>query len=146
MLPRFISPNGIDTDKADLQKELSQVDVGALQSEGLIMFDSSQTIPIQNKPSNDITEYETPIKITIYARTKYEMFLFQNQINDIIQENQPNTSTRITKSDGTANSAIAYFKERKGVTFSTPVLVDKSGNTHVSTGTLSCRWVRTKTA
>jgi hypothetical protein len=146
VLPKFISPNGIDENQADLSKELSEVDVNALQSEGLILFDSSESIPVRDIASNDISHYETPVKITIYGRTKYEIFLFQNEINDIIHENSPSTATRITKSDGSANSAIAYFKQRKGVAFSTPALIEKTGNVYVSTGSLSCMWVKTITA
>ena len=73
------------------------------------------------------------------------MSLFINHINDIIQDNMPNTSFRIKKSDGIQDSAITNFKQRKGVKFSQPLIKDKDGILHISTGFLSVMSIKTKT-
>ena len=143
--PVFLSPHGKDSDPADLNVELSQADIENLKASGLILFQTTEHIPLSNA-SNDQTTIETPILITAYARTKNEMSLFISHINDIMHENMPNSSVRIKKSNGTEDSAIAYFKQRKGIQFSQPQVKDKEGFVYISTGFLSCMWVKTKTA
>ena len=143
--PVFLSPNGIDSQAADLTQEVSQTDISSKKASGLITFESTEEIPL-DAPSNLSTTFETPIKITVYARSKYEMSLFQRHINDIIQENMPNGNLRIKKSNGTEDSAIAYFKNRKGIRFNRPPLTEKDGYVYLSSGTISCMWIKTKTS
>ena len=104
-----------------------------------------RSIPLESA-SNAYRSIETPVKITVYARSKYEMFLFLNHINDIIQDNMPKTSFRIKKSDGIQDSAIANFRQRKGIQFAQPLIQDKEGFVYISTGFLSCMWIKTKTS
>ena len=145
--PRFISPNGIDDKEADLGEELKQVDVGALQTEGLIAFETANNRidPTLSSAGNIARGKASDVLITIYSRTKYEGFLFAEQINDIIQDNLPNTDTRIKKSNSTEDSAIMNF-EKNGVGFAEPRLQDKDGHVYVSTGTIVARWSKIKTS
>ena len=143
--PVFLSPNGKDSQTADLDEEISQADINRKKASALILFESTEHIPLTTA-SNLSTTIETPVKITIYARSKYEAFLFISHINDIIQDNMPKGSFRIKKSDGIQDSAIAYFRQRKGIKFSQPAIIDKKGHVYISTGSLSCMWIKTKTA
>jgi len=143
--PVFISPNGLNSQAANLAEELTEGDINSKKADGLIMFESTEESPL-DAPSNLSTTFETPIKITIYARSKYEMGLFQRHMNDIIQDNMPNGLVRIVKSDGAQDSSIAYFKNRKGVKFSRSLIQDKDGPVYSSTGSLSCMWIKTKTS
>jgi len=141
--PVFLSPNGINSEEADLTEEISQADINAKKASGLLLFETNENIT-RESIGNDNRTIESPVQITMYARSKYEMFLFIDHINDIIHENQPSSSTRIKKSNNTEDSAIAWFKERKGINFSKPLIVDKEGFVHISTGTLTCMWIKTK--
>ena len=141
--PVFLSPNGIDSLPADLTKEISQADINAKKASGLLLFESTDN-STRESIGNDSRTIESSVQITMYARSKYEMFLFIDQINDIIHENQPSSLVRIKKSNNIQDSAIAWFKERKGVYFSIPLFVDKEGFVLISTGTLTCMWVKTR--
>lgn len=143
--PVFLSPHGKDSQAADLENGISQADINSKKASALIVFQSTEHIPIPS--NNNLSKtIETPIGITIYGRSKYEIFLLINHINDIILDNMPSGNFRIKKSDGIQDSAIAYFKQTEGVKFSQPLVQDKEGHVFISSGSLTCMSVKTKTS
>ncbi len=141
--PIFLSPHGLNSQVANLDEGISEADINSKMADGLILFQSTESITPDNA-SNAYRFIETVVKVIMYGRSKYELFLFIEHINDIIQDNMPKTSFRIKKSDGIQDSAISSFKQRKGIKFSEPLIQDKDGHVFVSTGNLSCRHIKTK--
>ncbi|GKS67356.1 hypothetical protein YTPLAS73_09030 [Nitrosarchaeum sp.] len=78
-----------------------------------VTFDEGSTIPIGISSALDDSQIgmATQIVITIHAANQYRRTLFQNEINRIIRKNRPAKGTRIKKSNGTEDSAIAGFVE-----------------------------------
>ncbi|MCV0398549.1 MAG: hypothetical protein K5785_00985 [Nitrosarchaeum sp.] len=145
--PVFLSPHGKDSEAANLAKEISQADIKGLKAKALILFETTENrLDLQRSSAGKLRNGKASVvQITIYSRTKHEGFLFAEQINDIIQDNYPNTATRIKKSGGSQDSAIVSFEE-KGVTFSEPLVQDKEGLVYVSSGFLTCQWQKVKTS
>lgn len=143
--PAFLSPHGYGTNEADIDNPISNTDIKIKKVGGLIMMESLNNLHNANwsSASKNRTGKLTEIQFTIYARTKWEAFLFQEEINRIIAVNRPNTAVRISKSSGAEDSAIASFEEGE-ISFTDPEFVDsQKGQVLMSQGVLGVQWQKT---
>ena len=144
--PKFRSPHGFGSGVADLTKTTK---VNAWMKDinkDLIRFKQVDTIRYdQAQPTgNKFFMMLTTVDIDIFAERPSRYFLFDREINRIIQENIPNNNVRIRKSNNTQDSAIHTF-DRQVVEFAKIGEFGKGGIQYQWAGELGCVWQRNKT-
>ncbi len=143
--PKFLSAHGKDTDAADFTTKLSANAWMKDINKDLIRFKQVDTTRYaQAQPSgNKFFVMLTMVNIDIFAERPNRYFLFDREINRIIQENIPNNSIRIKKSDNTNDSAIHTF-DRQVVEFTKIGDFAEGGIRYQHAGELGCVWQRNK--
>lgn len=143
--PIFLSPHGSATNAANISTPISNTDIKINQANGLILFEQQNNLHDvrRSSASKNRTGKVGEVLITIYSRSKFEAFLFQEEINRIIAVTLPNTGTWIKKSDNINNSAIASYENHE-ISFSNPESIDEqSGHVLISTGIIGVQWQKT---
>lgn len=143
--PVFLSPHGRSTDAADYTTKVSANSWMMDINKDLIRFKVTDTIRYdQAQPSgNKFFMMLTTVEIEMFAERPNRAFLFDREINRIIQETIPNNSVRINKSDG-SNSAIHTF-DRQVIEFAKVGSFEDSGIVYEWIGDLGIVWQRIKT-
>jgi len=109
--PKMYSPLGFDGNisSIDTKDEHNRADYNKPRTSDFIRFYELRTVRIQpDIMVNNVTRELVMISIDLYSINSYRSTLFQQELSNIIFENQPNTSTRIPKTNG-EDSAIATF-------------------------------------
>jgi hypothetical protein len=113
--PKMRSPGGEngDTPAQNLPNKTSSIPSNL--NEDAIYFNigpKGQTPPGNWRQSSGFGALQkmTAVYIDVYAQTRMKADLMTNEVNRIILQNQPNTASRVLKTDG-SNSAIAVFLE-----------------------------------
>lgn len=143
--PKFLSPHGLDSGTADYTKKISAVAWMKDINKDLIRFKQMDTTRYeQAQPTgNKFFMMLTIVAIDIFAEKPHRAFLFEREINTIIQDNIPNNSVRIKKSDNVNDSAIHTF-DRQVVEFVPVGAFEKTGIVYQKAGELGCVWQRNK--
>lgn len=110
--PKMISPMGFDGDEAGTtaEKQSSTNDWLSAKTSEYIRFKYTDTV--EQKPTdldNSHIRKIYIIQIDVFATNSLRSALFKEQIENILFENQPNSSKRIKKSNGTEDSGIVTF-------------------------------------
>jgi len=144
--PIFRSPHGLGSAAAVLTTKTSANAWVKDINKDLIRFKQIDTIRYgQAQPSgNKFFMMLTTVNINIFAERPNRAFLFDREINRIIQENIPNNSVRIKKSDNTDDSAIHTF-DRQVVEFVKVGDFKDEGIKYQWAGELGLVWQRIKT-
>jgi len=143
--PIFLSPHGRSTTVADLATTISANAWMKNINKDLIRFKQVETIAFEPFQPSGNKSYAmlTTVNIDIFAETPNRAFLFDREINRIIQETIPNNSVRIKKSNNTDDSAIHTF-DRQVVSFLKIGDFDKGGIQYQWAGELGVVWQRNK--
>ena len=144
--PIFISPHGQGTNVAVTTKSKTGHSWDMKKNKDLIRFKQTETnrSPDRNQGGDEVIRLLSIVTIDIFGQTPHRAFLFQEEVNRIIQETRPNQSTRVLKSNGTQNSAIAIF-DRTIIDFLEIGEFSKVGINHQLAGELGCIWQKQKT-
>jgi hypothetical protein len=104
-VPKFYSPSSFTSESTSAYPN-GVKEYGVFFNEGDSIEDSDfHTV------DDSVTAIKTDIIIDTNFRTPSESSGVRRHMNSIINEFYPKHSTRILKSNGTENSAIAYFKD-----------------------------------
>ena len=143
--PKFLSPHGRDSGTADFTSTISTNAWMKDINKDLIRFKQQETLPYsQAQPSgNKWFMMVTTINIDIFAERPNRYFLFDREINRIIQETIPNNSVRIKKSNNTQDSAIHTF-DRQVIPFIKIGDFAEGGIRYQWAGELGLVWQRNK--
>jgi len=143
--PVFLSPHGRASAAADYTSKTSATAWMKDINKDLIRFKQMDTTRYeQAQPTgNKFFMMLTIVAIDIFAEKPYRAFLFEREVNRIIQENIPNNSVRIKKSDNVNDSAIHTF-DRQVVGFIPIGAFEKTGIVYQKAGELGCVWQRNK--
>ena len=143
--PTFLSPHGRASATADFTSTISTNAWMKDINKDLIRVKQIDTIRYaQAQPSgNKFFMMLTTVNIDIFAERPNRYFLFDREINRIIQENIPNNSVRIKKSNNTDDSAIHTF-DRQVVEFTKIGDFAEGGIRYQWAGELGIVWQRNK--
>ena len=142
--PAFASPNGAGKDEADYSDDLTKNDMASMQVDGLILFEAVEQQFVSGGRGKSGKTMNTRINITIYGVDRHHLFFFMQEFNRIMSEFRPHTGLRITKSNDSQDSAIAYF-DRDQITWARPKNIEDSTHVVISTGQLGVRWMINET-
>ncbi len=144
--PKMYSPLGYDsvTSSITTKDEHSRVDYNSPKTGNFIRFYHLRTDPIQpDIMVNNITRSNVIIAIDVYAVNSHLLSLFLEHISNIIFDTQPNTTTRIPKTNG-ESSAIATF-DRQRLDWARIGAIDDAGITRGFNAILGCTIEKFKT-
>ena len=143
--PTFLSPHGRGTATADFTTKLSANAWMRDINKDLLRFKQVDTIRYaQAQPTgNKFFMMLTTVNIDIFAERPNRYFLFDREINRIIQETIPNNSVRIKKSNNIQDSAIHTF-DRQVVEFAKIGDFAEGGIRYQWAGELGIVWQRNK--
>jgi len=143
--PKFLSPQGQDANPADTAKTKSGMAWEKPKNQDYIRIHQGNTLRYRKDLPTGTKNVRmiTTVFIDIFAQTPHRQLLFEEQINDIIQNNQPNLTTRIKKSNNTENSAISNF-DRTNIEFMQIGAFEQHGITMQSSGEIGCIWQKSK--
>lgn len=148
--PQFMSPQSAATDTAgtaaaDTTKTKSGNAWEMAENKDFVRFIQGETRRfLPDKPAGTrFVRMITFVNIDIFAQTPHRMLLFQEEINRIIHETQPNLSVRITKSNNTQNSAIASF-DRTNIEWTPIGEFAEHGIRMEESGSIGCVWQKNK--
>lgn len=144
--PKFLSPHGRDSDAADFTSTISTNAWMKDINKDLMRFKMTDTIRFaQAQPTgNKFFMMLSTIAIDIFAERPNRYFLFDREINRIIQETIPNNAVRIKKSNNTDDSAIHTF-DRQVIEFTKIGDFAEGGIRYQWAGELGIVWQRIKT-
>ena len=141
--PAIISPNGKGQEAAG-QNTMTKNDWRKLDNADVIRIYEGDTA--RQDPAdqwNRTQRMVTTVYIDIFATSPLMGTLTKNEINRIILGNMPNNSTRILKSNGTENSAIATW-DRQSIDWEKINDVSDRDTALQYSGQLGCVWSQTR--
>lgn len=103
---------------------------------------SSIRKPNQSSPI-DFSTKTAMLTIDVFGVTPYRAWLFANEIEDILFNALPNTSTRIKKTNGTDDSAISTF-DRLTLDWNEIGAFENIGIVYQLTSEFGCNFIKNK--
>lgn len=138
--PKFLSPHGRDEDASSPTEQVSPNSWAMHKNKDLIRFKQQQTIRNDSGSlGNGTIRLITFVYIEIFAETNHRKLLFGEEVNRIIFENIPNSSTRLKKSDNTNDSAIHTF-DRQNIEWNERGSFEDAGIIRFLEGEIGCLW------
>ena len=146
-LPNFLSPHGSSTNAAGNPKSANAIKIQTNNDVLVFSMGKPTFLPKESSDDGSVHAFETPVFVNIYAETQKRMYLYEEEIDRILMENEPGTFVRIKKSDNTNASAIAKFRTPPGPHIEyieVGKFSEKTTNWHAS-GMLFVNWYKQKT-
>jgi len=112
--PKMISPLGFDGDEAgvDADSQMSSNDWLSAKTSEYIRFKYTDTV--EQKPDdldNSHIRKNYIIQIDVFGTNSLRSGLFKEQIENILFENQPNSSKRINKTNGEISGIVTFDRQ-----------------------------------